>query len=100
MGRAEREVYNELKQKYHHEEKKLQRVGNNPHKRSDVLSSLQEQCEILSDFCGTQAVDDEDEDKRLWWLRQSNYWNEKNERLDRELDEVMEDITEPPPPDR
>jgi hypothetical protein len=54
----------------------------------------------LSDFCRAQAVNDEDEDKQLWWLKQSNYWDEKNERLSRELDEVMEDITEPPPPDR
>jgi hypothetical protein len=32
MGREEREAYDELKQKYHHEEKKLHRVGISPHK--------------------------------------------------------------------
>ncbi|KAF7173662.1 hypothetical protein CNMCM5623_005895 [Aspergillus felis] len=54
----------------------------------------------LSDFCGIQAVDNEDDDKQVWWPKQTNYWNEKYERLDRELDEVMEAISEPPPPDR
>jgi hypothetical protein len=44
----------------------------------------------LSDFCGIQAVSDEDEDKRVWWMKQSNSWKEKSEHWDREGDEEME----------
>ncbi|KAF7128380.1 hypothetical protein CNMCM5793_003110 [Aspergillus hiratsukae] len=91
MGREDREAYDSLKKTYRDEEKKLQRVGANDPKRVDVLSSLLELCDGLSDFCGLRAVSDEDEDKRDWWMKQSNSWKEKHERWDRELDETMED---------
>jgi hypothetical protein len=44
MGRAEREMYDELKQKYRDLEKQLQRAGTNHYKRADALSALHEQC--------------------------------------------------------
>lgn len=56
----------------------------------------------LNSFCNLQALSNanEDEEEANFWIYEANEWDGKIHWMERKIDELINDMDEPPPPDR
>ncbi|GAB1215470.1 hypothetical protein ATERTT37_004660 [Aspergillus terreus] len=54
----------------------------------------------LVGFCQEQSLNAESEEDDDLWTKRANHWIEKKDRVEREWDEIGDEMDEPPLPDR
>lgn len=54
----------------------------------------------IAKFCQSQSLDTDDKDDERDWMKEMNSWLGRQRRLQHEIDEIIDDMEEPPLPDQ